>query len=234
MAKALSAATGCLAICPTRPVGWTEHFSYVEMADALAHRLADRLVTGVSGAPINLVGHSMGGKVAMIMALRHPDLISRLVVVDVAPVRYERMTSFGRYVAGMQGLDLAATPDRASADAALRSAVPDSGVRSFLLQNLRRDSAGPGWHWQLNLALLGQELPAIGDWPERPEAPYLGPVLWIAGADSDYVTPAYAPAMRQLFPRVQLVTVKNTGHWYTPERPEDLRRGRSAFSAFPS
>ena len=130
------------------------------------------------------------------------------------------MGSFGRYVAGMRGLDLAAIPDRATADAGLAAAVPDPTVRSFLLQNLRRQADPPGWRWQLNLDLLGDELAEVGGWPELDVPPYPGPVLWLAGADSDYITAAYAPAMRRLFPRVQLVTVKNSGHWVHAEQPE--------------
>ncbi len=194
---------------------WTDQFSYVQTADALVE-----VLIASAAEPLHLVGHSMGGKVAMVIALRHPELIRRLVVVDVAPVRYDRLGSFGRYVAGMRGLDLAATPDRTAADAALASSVSDPVVRGFLLQNLRRQPEAPGWRWQLNLDLLGDHLTEIGNWPDLDAQPYSGPVLWIAGANSDYVTPAYAPDMRRLFPRVQLVTVKNSGHWVHSEQPE--------------
>ena len=190
---------------------WTDHFSYPEMADALADLLAP--------GPAHLVGHSMGGKVAMATALRHPDLVSRLVVVDVAPARAGGMTSFARYVAGMRALELDGLPDRAAADAGLREAVPDPVVRGFLLQNLRREQSG--WRWQMNLRLLGDHLAEVADWPEDAAAdPYLGPVLWLAGANSDYIRPEHAPAMRALFPRVQLVTVKQSGHWVHADQPE--------------
>lgn len=195
--------------------GWTDQFSYVETADALVKVLSAEVTE-----PFHLVGHSMGGKAAMVIALRHPDLVSRLVVVDVAPVRYDRLSSFGRYVAGMRGLDLSSTQDRATADTALASSVSDPVVRAFLLQNLRRQPEPPGWRWQLNLDLLGDHLGEIGGWPDLGAPPYPGPVLWLAGADSDYITPAYAPDMRRLFPRVQLVTVKNSGHWVHAEQPE--------------
>lgn len=205
--------------------GWTDEFGYVETAD----RLADQLAAATEGEPVNLVGHSMGGKVAMVTALRHPEQVRRLVVVDVAPVRYDRLSGFERYVAAMRGVDLTTTPDRASADAALRAAVPDGRVRGFLLQNLRREPGGPGWRWQLNLAVLGDHLADIGDWPQLHADPYPGPVLWIAGGDSDYVTPEYAPAMRALFPRVQLVTVKKSGHWVHAEQPDTFVAAIRAF-----
>ncbi len=192
---------------------WTDDFSYPAMADQLAELLADE--------PVHVVGHSMGGKVAMALALRHPSLVSRLVVVDVSPVPAAGLSNFPRYVAGMRALDLEALPGRAAADAGLAEAVPDPVVRGFLLQNLRRDpAAGPGWRWQMNLALLGDRLDDVADWPELDAEPFPGPVLWLAGAESDYIRPEYAPAMRRLFPRVQLVTVKNSGHWVHADQPE--------------
>jgi pimeloyl-ACP methyl ester carboxylesterase len=196
--------------------GWTRSLSYVEMADAVADRLS-----ADSDEPVAVVGHSMGGKVAMALALRRPQLVERLVVVDIAPVHYERISGFGDYVTGMSALDLGRIRTRDEAGAGLRPYVPDDVVRSFLLQNLRRDpTSETGWRWQMNLALLGGRLADLGDWPDLETPPYPGPVLWIAGGRSDYITPDYAPAMRALFPRTQLFTVKNSGHWVHSEQPE--------------
>jgi pimeloyl-ACP methyl ester carboxylesterase len=194
--------------------GWEDGFDYVRVAEQVADVLdADE--------PAALVGHSLGGKVAMVLALRHPELVERLCVVDVSPVAYDHLSQFEGYVAAMKGLDLSSLEQRADADAALVRAVPDATVRAFLLQNLRRD--GDGWRWQVNLDVLGPALPVIGGWPEEQLAetpPYRGPVLWVAGATSDYVTPAYADAMDRWFPRNRLVTVKKAGHWVHSEQPE--------------
>jgi esterase len=197
--------------------GWTARFSYPETAAAIGDQLA-----AASPDPVNLVGHSMGGKVAMVLALLQPDLVERLCVVDVAPVRYQTQSTFAGYVRGLRSVDLDGLPDRATADAELRPYVPDDVVRSFLLQNLRREQtpAGPRWRWQLNLDLLGDRLAEIGDWPDLQAPPYEGPVLWVAGAGSSYILPEHAAAMRRLFPRAQLVTVKNAGHWVHSEQPE--------------
>jgi esterase len=197
--------------------GWTEHFSYLETADAIGAKLA-----AASPDPVNLVGHSMGGKVAMVLALRQSDLIERLCVADVAPVRYQTQSTFGEYIRGLRSVDLDRLPDRGTADAVLRPYVPDDVVRGFLLQNLRREQTPDGsrWRWQLNLDLLGDRLAEIGDWPDLETLPYDGPVLWIAGAGSSYILPEHAEPMRRLFPRVQLVTVKNAGHWVHSEQPE--------------
>ncbi len=191
---------------------WTGRFSYPDMADRVAE-----LMAAEDPEPYAVVGHSMGGKVAMALALRHPERVSRLAVVDVSPVPSIEMTGFADYVRGMRSIDLATLADRAGADAQLEAEVPDPVVRGFLLQNLRRDQGG--WRWQMNLDLLGSHLADIGDWPALDAAPYPGPVLWLAGSESRYVRRDYAPAMRALFPRVQLVTVKGAGHWVHSDRP---------------
>jgi pimeloyl-ACP methyl ester carboxylesterase len=193
--------------------GW----DYAAAADAVAAELdpAD---------PVALVGHSMGGKVAMLVALRHPEVVSRLCVVDVSPVPYREAGEFPGFVAAMQGLDLGSVSTRAEADAGLRDAVPDERVRAFLLQNLRRgDGDATRWRWQMNLDVLGDSLDALRGWPSDavPDGTaYDGPVLWIAGAESDYVRPEHAEAMERLFPRVRKVTVKGAGHWVHSEQPE--------------
>jgi esterase len=196
--------------------GWTESVTYSRVAVAIADVLmAD------SDDPLTVVGHSMGGKVAMAMALLQPRSVERLVVADIAPVRYERLTGFTDYVQGMQSIDLGRLQTRTEADTQLAPYVPDVVIRSFLLQNLRRDPASAsGWRWQMNLSLLGARLGELGDWPDLHTPPYPGPVLWVAGAASDYITPAYGPAMRALFPRTTALTIKNAGHWVHSEQPE--------------
>jgi esterase len=195
---------------------WTERFSYPAMAD----QVADLLRSVGGGAAYAVVGHSMGGKVAMTLALRHPELVERLAVVDVSPVPTSEISGFARYVEGMRSIDLSTLTDRSQAEAELAPYVPDPGIRSFLLQNLRRGSRpGEGWRWQMNLDLLADHLEEMGGWPEVAEASYAGPVLWVAGANSSYIRPTYAPVMRSLFPRVQLVTIKDAGHWLHTEQP---------------
>ncbi len=192
---------------------WTDGFNLVDAADTVAGLLT-------ADDPVTLVGHSLGGKVAMVLTLRHPDLVERLCVVDMSPVAYQKMGEFSGYVDALGGLDLDALTQRTDADEALAAAVPNTTVRSFLLQNLRRD--GDDWRWQVNLEGLHAALPRIGSWPadELGEATFPGPVLWVGGADSDYITDEYAPAMDRLFPRNRRVTIKNAGHWVHSEQPE--------------
>jgi pimeloyl-ACP methyl ester carboxylesterase len=196
---------------------WSAEFSYPRMAD----QVADLLRARAPGEGWTVVGHSMGGKVAMLIALRHPDLVERLCVVDVAPATTSAVSSFSTYVTALRGVDLDSLTDRAAAERTVSRLVPDAGVRGFLLQNLRREGngAGAGWRWQMNLDLLGDRLPEIAGWPET-TGRYDGPVLWLAGEGSDYVQPAVVPAMRALFPRVRLVRVKNAGHWVHADQPD--------------
>jgi len=201
---------------------WPDHFDYVDVADRVA-------VLFGADDPVALVGHSMGGKAAMVLALRHPELVERLCVVDVSPVDYQARSEFAGYLAAMRSLDLGTLEHRRDADAALTEAVPSTTVRSFLLQNLRRDD--DGWSWQPNLAVLDRDLAALADWPEEAlagAAPYDGPTLWIAGQKSAYVQDEYAGAMERWFPRTRRVTIKDAGHWVHSEQPavftEVLRR----------
>lgn len=183
---------------------------------------ADRLAAALDGlGPVTLVGHSMGGKVAMLTALRHPELVARLVAVDISPVAYDHMEEFSGYIDAMADLDLSTIDRRSEADEALAPAVRSRTVRGFLLQNLKRDPE-QGWRWQLNLAALGSHLGAVGGWDTEWSSytPYDGPVLWIGGANSHYVKEEYVPAMEALFPRVRRVTVKQAGHWVHSEQPE--------------
>ena len=190
---------------------WTERLDYVEMADAVARVIEE---------PATLVGHSMGGKAAMLAALRHPERVERLVVVDVSPVAYRSADEFRGFIDAMQAIDLGSLASRAEADAALADAVPNPGVRAFLLTNLRRasDAEGGGWRWLPNLEVLRRDLDVLRGFPET-DAVYEGPVLWIGGADSGYVRDEFREAMEARFPNVRRVTVKGAGHWVHSEQP---------------
>lgn len=196
---------------------WTQELSYPQMAEAVAAEL-ERLAPGERWI---VLGHSMGGKVAMLLTLTRPELVDRLVVVDIAPIDYGPHGQFEGYIAGMKAMPLATIESRVDADQAAQQWVPDPGVRAFLLQNLRRE--GDGWRWAANLELLGRSLGVLGGWPAevlQGRAPYDGPTLWICGAQSQYAPSPSAEAMRALFPRVRTVTVKGAGHWVHSEKPD--------------
>jgi pimeloyl-ACP methyl ester carboxylesterase len=170
----------------------------------------------------------------MMLALEHPQLVSRLCVVDVAPKSYGTLERFSGYIQEMQDLPLDQLSSRADAEA--RFDEPDAGVKAFLLQNLRRH--GDGWRWQANLDLFAADAASgsdsrIADWPLDPEdvTPYGGPVLWVAGSDSAYIRDEDLPTMRRFFPKVRLLTVKGATHWVHTDAPEVMAQALRRFVA---
>lgn len=194
---------------------WTDDFSYEKFADLVADRLRADVA---ADRPVDLVGHSMGGKVAMVLALRHPELVDRLVVVDISPVAGRDQGEFVHLLDSLAGLDLARLAERSEADRLLADPIPDDRVRGFLLQNLRRGT--DGFSWQANLDLLRRDLPEIGSFPDDLDGPFDHPVLWVSGERSPYVRPEHESSMRRLFPRTSKVTIKGAGHWVHSEQPQ--------------
>lgn len=202
---------------------WSAQFSLEAYADAVADTLrAENARGGDPAERWTVVGHSLGGKTAMVLALRHPDLVERLVVVDIAPKGYGSLERFEGYIGEMQRLPLGELSSRADAEARFEEADP--GVKAFLLQNLRRD--GETWRWQVNLDLVARDAALgtgslIAGWPDAVSAlaPYDGPVLWVAGGESRYIKPDDRAAMQRLFPHVRLLTIKGAGHWVHTDAP---------------
>ena len=182
---------------------------YASMAGDVIETLRQR-----DALPATLVGHSMGGKVAMHVALTQPEMVTRLVVADIAPVRYP--PRYRADIAAMQTLPLTPGLTRAAADAALTQAVPDAAMRAFLLSNL---AVGEHPAWRIGLAEIRAGMQSIEDWSPPPVAPYRGPTLFIAGAASVYILPEYRPAIRALFPAARFVTLKRAGHWLHADNP---------------
>lgn len=199
---------------------WTADFDYNGMADAVARQL--RREFAADGGPVDVVGHSMGGKVAMLLALRHPDLVRRLVVLDMSPTHTAHTgDTFDHLLGSLQRIDLETLRDRNDADRQLQEPIPDPRVRGFLLQNLRRKPKGEvGFEWQPHTYLLREYLPEIAQFPDVGDAVFDGAVLWLGGADSNYIRDADAPRMRELFPRVRRLMVKDAGHWVHADQPE--------------
>ena len=229
IAKALQPEFRCLLVdLPNHgKSAWTEEFDYVQMADAVAEHLASGFA---QDGPVDVLGHSMGGKVAMILALRHPELVRKLVVEDVAPVDTGAGRSeFDHLLGSLIGLDLDSVTSRSDADAQLADPIPQRGVRGFLLQNLVR--ADGGYAWEPNLELLHGQLGRIMDFPaDRVEGQsFNAPVLWMAGERSHYVKDEDQPVMEQWFPRTLRVTIKGATHWVHSDQPESFTAALRTF-----
>lgn len=198
---------------------WSPAHGYADLAADLAE------VAGTLAPPVDVLGHSMGGKAAMALALTHPAQVRRLVVADIAPVAYGHSPL--PLVAAMQAVRLDDRPDRAEADRRLAAAgVGDAGLRAFLLGSLDLRADPP--RWRLNLTALAANMAAITGWPEFPGR-FEGPALFLAGAASDYVRPEHRAAIRRWFPAARIARIPGAGHWLQADRPEAVAAAVRAF-----
>lgn len=190
--------------------------------EAMSQDLQD-LLPKLGLVPCVLIGHSMGGKTAMLLALQRPELVERLVAVDISPVETTSSSNFPAYIAAMRAIDI---PDEVSrscarklADKQLSSLIQDMAVRQFLLTNLVE--ADGRFVWRVNLDALAQHVDKLLAFPPQQES-YPGPTLFLLGGNSEFVHPSHHPEIRRLFPRAQMQTVPNAGHWIHADRPQDF------------
>ncbi|HYF09924.1 MAG TPA: alpha/beta fold hydrolase, partial [Acetobacteraceae bacterium] len=193
---------------------------YAAMAEDVAETMA-----AAGTFPAAIAGHSMGGKVAMMLALTRPEAVTHLLVSDMAPVRYP--PGLRGYVTAMQALPLAPGLTRRAADAALAGAVPEPGIRAFLLQNLLFVRDPPAW--RIGLDAIARAMPEIEGFEPPSGARYEGPVLFVAGARSDYIRPEHRPAIVALFPRARFVTIREASHWVHADQPRAFADTLGAF-----
>lgn len=190
---------------------WDDRHDY----DALAGDLAE--VVEAHGGQADVVGHSMGGKAAMRLALTRGDMVRRLAVLDIAPVAYGH-TQDG-IIEALEATDVASATSRSGADTLLAERLDDHSVRAFLLQSLDLKASPP--HWKMNLAALRANMDNLTGWPEG-GAPFGGPALFLRGGDSDYVTARGEAAIREAFPQAVIEAVPGTGHWLHAEKPRQV------------
>ncbi|WP_442772342.1 alpha/beta fold hydrolase [Paenirhodobacter enshiensis] len=196
---------------------------YPAMADDIA------TVIAAEGRACDLLGHSMGGKAAMTLALTRPELVHRLVVADVAPVPYGHAGYHRGLIAAMKAMRIDDLTLRSEADRRLAERIDDPATRAFLLQSLElRD--GPV-HWKFDLDALDANMDTIIGWPDPlPGArPFGHPALFLNGGTSHYVTPAMHPAILALFPKAQFQTIAGVGHWLHAEKPREVESAIDAF-----
>ena len=188
-----------------------DEFSY----ELMANDLRDFILENQLHEPI-ILGHSMGGKTAMKFALEYPDLLSKLIVVDIAPVSYE-VHHYG-IIAALESLDLNEIASRKQADQELSIRINEFGVRQFLLKNLYRKEKDE-FAWRFNLPVIKREIIPISEW-ESAEKNYQGTTLFIKGAKSNYILPEYYEQITNQFPNHELEEIANAGHWVHAEARE--------------
>lgn len=192
--------------------------SYADMAQDLAEVIAHL------GGPMDVLGHSMGGKAAMVLALSHPELVRRLVVADIAPLAYTHDNT--HHIDAMRALDLADLHSRAEADRRLSAHIEDAGLRAFFLQSLDLKAQPP--QWRLNHDVLAAEMPKIVGWPEV-AGQFDGPVLFLSGGKSPYVGPDARAAIKPLFSKAYFAKLPEAGHWLHADNPREVEESVRIF-----
>ena len=191
---------------------------YPEMAADLAEVIRE------TGQPMDVMGHSMGGKAAMQLALTEGNLVNRLVVADIAPVAYDHDQT--RHIDAMRALDLAGVTTRGEADRRLAASVDDAGLRAFFLQSLDLKASPPAW--RLNLDVLEADMAKIVGWPGT-RGQFDGPVMFLSGAQSQYVRPEHRETIRALFPAARFARIPDAGHWLHAEKPREFEETLKVF-----
>lgn len=187
--------------------------SYEAMAGDIAH-----FITSKKLGPVPVVGHSMGGKASMVLALSEPQLIERLLVLDIAPIPYNR--DYDDYITALRAIDLSNIARRSDVDQAFEQAFPDRSIRAFLLQNLATDGQG-SFRWRVNLDAIDKHMDDIMGFPDiDSDQAFEGPTLFLAGGNSDYVTQNHQAEIDRLFPNAELDFIDDAGHWVHAEQPD--------------
>ncbi len=185
--------------------------TYPEMAADLAE---------VIDGQWDVLGHSMGGKAAMMLALHYPEKVGRLIVADIAPVAYSHEQN--QNIAAMRRVDLATVENRS--DAAEQLGDLDDGLKAFFLQSLDLKDR----RWRLNLDALEANMPHVIGFPEV-TGTHEGKTLFLSGANSDYVKPDYRAHIKNLFPNAHFAKIPGTGHWLHAEKPRDFEQAVRTF-----
>jgi len=181
--------------------------------------MADMVVSVLDTLSIeraHFLGHSLGGKVAMEIALTYPERVAHLVIADIAPVQYSARHQ--DVFDGFNAIDLEQVRDRKEADALMAQYVPEVAVRSFLLKNLLKTDTG--FRWRVNVAGIIHDYPQLIAANCEPDRPFAGPVLFVKAEHSDYLLPQYREPIISRFPRANVRVINNTGHWLHAEKPD--------------
>lgn len=198
----------------------SEEFNYQTMVTDLREFFQDN---GIDKA--NIIGHSMGGKTAMLFAETHPELVQRLVVVDIAPRYYP--VHHRTILAGLRAVQLATNQNRNEAEHQMMPFLPEFSTRQFLLKSLYRPAQG-GFAWRFNLDVLEREIEQVGQ-DVHGKFQFDGPTLFIRGGKSDYIGENDTSLIFSRFPSPQIETIADAGHWIHADQPDAFLEHVSRF-----
>ena len=188
---------------------WFDSHNYHDMADDLVE-----VITSLDIRP-NIIGHSMGGKAAMVLALKNPDLVERLLIADIAPVTYKHDQS--KFIEAMQKIDLSKVERRSDAIMALSNYVEDKSLQNFFTQSLDLKTKT----WKLNLDILSSEMHEILGFPKI-DGKFSGHTLFFKGEKSEYIRAEHREIINSLFIKARFATLKDAGHWLHAEKPREF------------
>ncbi len=189
---------------------------YPSLAGDLAEVIAE------FGGKADVIGHSMGGKSAMTLALTYPETVNRLIVADIAPVAYTHTQI--RVIEAMQAVDMTRVERRSDAEAQLAELGVEMALQSFFTQSLDIPNKG----WKLNLDALADQMPNIMGFPDV-STTWPGPALFLSGAASDYVQPQHRERIKALFPQARFAKIPGAGHWLHAEKPREFEAAARLF-----
>ena len=195
---------------------WFDSHNYHDMADDLVE-----VITSLKIRP-NIIGHSMGGKAAMVLALKNPDLVERLLIADIAPVTYKHDQS--KFIEAMQKIDLSKVERRSDAIMALSKYVEDKSLQNFFTQSLDLKTKT----WKLNLDILSSEMHEILGFPKI-DGKFSGHTLFFRGEKSEYIRAEHREIINSLFIKARFATLKDAGHWLHAEKPREFENAARLF-----
>ncbi|MBC8220020.1 MAG: alpha/beta fold hydrolase [Proteobacteria bacterium] len=198
-----------------------DSMNYQQMAEDVARFFAENELKNVI-----LLGHSMGGKTAMQLALQFPDRIAALIVVDIAPVCYDHLHKQLKLIEAMQELHLAAEMSRSEIEKKLALKIPEKRLLSFLMTNLNRQNGQ--FKWRIGLQQIAAGMPDLLNYPDL-KSVFKGPVQFIGGENSAYLKFEYHALIRKYFPESRITLLKNCGHWLHVEQPAAFQKTVNEF-----
>ena len=197
---------------------WFNTHSYHDMANDLVE-----VIISINIKP-HIIGHSMGGKAAMVLALKYPNLVNKLLIADISPVKYEHDQS--QFIEAMQKINLSKVEKRSDATFALSEFIEDKSLQNFFTQSLDLKTK----RWKLNLPILQSEMSKILSFP-KVDSKFLGDALFFKGEKSEYIRPEHRKIIKSLFIKARFATLKDAGHWLHAEKPREFESAARLFFA---